>query len=85
MSAFRQKRAWLWIAIAAIAIALLALLVPTNHNCAQPDWLALLPVFFVGLIAPFSVLVPLAARSHNPAPRTPTLTPAFQRPPPFLA
>ena len=79
---FRQRRAWFWIAIAAIVIALVALLVPHGHGTTQSDFIALLPFFFVGLIAPL-VLTPLASvlrLGHTPD--APSLAPSFQRPPP---
>lgn len=86
MKAFRPKRAWFWIAIAAIAIAVIALLVPHTGNTGdQPAWLALLPLFFVGLIAPLGLqrLLPTLTVGH--APEAPALAPSFQRPPPSLA
>ena len=85
MNAFRQKRAWFWIAIAATLIALVALLVP-HHNASGPDqsaWLALLPAFFVGLLVPFSLLPLLPVLSLGHAAEAPSLAPSFQRPPPF--
>lgn len=87
MNAFRQKRAWFWIAIAAILIALIALIVP-HHNAGGPDqsaWLALPPVFFVGLIAPLSLIALIAVLSLGFTPEPPALTPSFQRPPPNRA
>lgn len=87
MSVFRQRRAWYWIAIAAILIALVALLVP-HHNANGPDqssWLALLPAFFVGVLVPFKLLTlrPVLCLGH--AADAPSLAPSFQRPPPNLA
>jgi hypothetical protein len=86
MNAFKPKRVFFWIAVAAIAIAVIALLVPHNGNTAdQPAWLALLPVFFVGLIAPLRLLPLLAVLRIGHAPEAPALAPSFQRPPPALA
>lgn len=87
MNAFRQKRAWFWIAVAAILIALAALLVPHTgaHSQPQPDWLALLPVFFVGLLAPLSLLPLVSVLSLGRTPESPLLTSSFQRPPPSFA
>ncbi|MGA8041443.1 MAG: hypothetical protein WCA37_01440 [Terracidiphilus sp.] len=86
MNAFRQKRAWFWIAIAAIAIAILALLVLHGHHAGnQPDWLALLPVFFVGLLVPLTLLPLLPVLSRDHTPEAPTLAASFQRPPPVRA
>jgi hypothetical protein len=84
MKAFSNKRAWFWIAIAAIAIAIIALLVPQGHGTAdQPAWMALLPAFFVGLLVPFGLLPLLPVLSLGHAPQVPSLAPSFQRPPPF--
>ena len=85
MNAFRQRRAWFWIAIAAIIIALIALIVP-HHNATGPDqsaWLALLPAFFVGLLVPFKLLPLRPVLSLGHAAEAPSLAPSFQRPPPF--
>jgi bacteriorhodopsin len=87
MKSFRQKRVWFWIAIAAIVIAVLALVVP-HHNANGPDqfaWLALLPVFFVGLIAPFNLPTLLSVLSLGYPAKAPDLAPSFQRPPPNCA
>jgi hypothetical protein len=83
MRAFRHQRAWYWIAIAAIVIGLVALLLPHGHATDTPAWIALLPVFFVGLLVPFSLAPLLAVLSIGHAPQAPSLAPSFQRPPPF--
>ena len=83
MKAFRHQRAWFWIVVAAIAIVLIALIVPHGSSTAAPAWLALLPAFFVGLLVPFSLLPLLPALSVGHAPEAPSLAPSFQRPPPF--
>ena len=83
MNASRQQRAWYWIAIAAIVIALVALLVLHGHSTDAPAWMALLPAFFVGLLVPFSLLPLLPVLSLGHMPETPSLAPSFQRPPPF--
>lgn len=85
MNAFRQKRVWFWIAMAAIAIALIALIVPHGHRTAQSDWLALLPVFFIGLIVPFTLAHLVKFLALGRTPESPLLAPTFQRPPPFRA
>lgn len=85
MHAFHPKRIWFWIALAAIAIAVIALLVPHHGNSAdQQFWLALLPVFFVGLICALSATKPLPVLALQHAPEAPALAPSFQRPPPAL-
>jgi cell division protein FtsW (lipid II flippase) len=83
MKAFRQHRAFYWIAIAAIVIALIALLLPHAHSNGAPTWLALLPVFFVGLLVPFRLLPLSLVLSLGHTPQAPSLAPSFQRPPPF--
>jgi hypothetical protein len=86
VNAFHPKRVWFWIAVAAIAIAVIALLLPHIGNTANHHaCLALLPVFFVGLVAPLGVRPLLALLVIEHAPEAPTLAPSFQRPPPFLA
>lgn len=85
MNAFRQRRAWFWVAIAAIVIALVALLVPHGHIAGQSEWLALLPVFFVGLLAPLSLMPVLANLAVGCVPAAPVLVPSFERPPPSRA
>jgi hypothetical protein len=84
MSVFRQKRVWFWIACTAIVIALVVLIAP-NVSGNSPDqslWLALLPVFFVGLIAPLEILPLFALLTLGHASESPALAPSFQRPPP---
>jgi len=84
MNVFRQKRAWFWIGIAAVAIAMLALLLAHSGNTAdQQTWLALLPVLFVGLIAALSVRPLSALWTIGHQPEAPALAPSFQRPPPI--
>jgi hypothetical protein len=85
MSAFRQQRAWYWIAIGAIVIALVALLVPHGHAMDAPAWMALLPALFVGLMVPFGLLPLLPVLSLGHTPEAPSLAPSFQRPPPIFA
>jgi len=45
-------------------------------------WMALMPVFFIGLIAPLSLIAPRAALCLGRAPSAPALPFLFQRPPP---
>ena len=87
MTRFRQQRLWFWIAIAAIAIALAALLVPhVSGPSSHTEWLATLPVLFIGLITPLSLLLTLlSVLSLGHTPQAPALAASFQRPPPFRA
>lgn len=84
MSVFQKKRAWFWIGFAVIVIALVGLIVLNAHGNGpdQPLWLALLPVFFVGLIAPLSILPLIALLFLGHTSEGPALAPSFQRPPP---
>lgn len=84
MSVFRQKRMWFWLAFAAIVISLVVLIVPNVHGNGpdQALWLALLPVFFVGLIAPLDILPLFALLTLGHVAEAPALAPSFQRPPP---
>jgi len=78
----RQQRGWVLIAVIAIGIALVCLLIP-HGNSGSADWLAILPLLFVGLISPLSLLAPLADEYVSRAPEAPALPTLFQRPPPF--
>ena len=83
MDAFRQRRVWFWVAIAAISIAFIALLVPHAGDSAdQTAWLGLLPIFFIGLLVPFNLLRLSVVLRIEFAPDAPSLAPSFQRPPP---
>jgi hypothetical protein len=84
MSVFRQKRVWFWIAFAAIVLTFVILTVSNVHgNSADPSlWLALLPVFFVGLIAPLDILPLFDLLTLGHVSDGPSLAPSFQRPPP---
>lgn len=78
-----HRRRWLLIAAIAIGVALLALLVPHGHTGDSAAWLAILPVFFVGVISPLSLLSPLTFIYLGRTPDAPTLPASFQRPPPL--
>lgn len=78
-----QRRGWLLIAAIAIAIALLLSLLPHVHAGGSADWLAILPLLFVGVLSPLSLLVPVASACLGRTPATPVLPASFQRPPPF--
>ena len=130
MTATRYRNAWMWLAVAAMAVASLARVessigngpVYTNpmlaflagqqnaasavvasapqyahlgstrrasavflHPAASGAWTAILPVLFVGLVSPLSLISSsflLSLSRRLPAPALPSL---FQRPPPALA
>jgi len=79
----RQRRGWILIAAIAIGIALACLLALHGHSGASPDWLAILPIFLVGVVSPLSLLSPLTCAYAGRKPDAPALPSRFQRPPPF--
>lgn len=83
MIRLEQRRAWFLVAAIAIGIAILLLLVPQADHHGQTAWLALLPVFFIGLITPLSLISPAAYLHLGFTPESPVLSSSFQRPPPF--
>ncbi len=80
----RHQRVWLWITTIVIIAALVLMLVPQAHSGHAVNWLAILPVLFIGLLAPRTLFAPLAIRDSVRAPNAPALQASFQRPPPFL-
>jgi hypothetical protein len=124
MTANRHKSAWIWLAVAAIAVATLAraeaglpraaalthpvleflsahggegfATAPVHRNVRSASmrrashseeagaWAVLLPIFFIGLVAPLSLISARAGLSLGVAPQTPVLPFLFQRPPPFF-
>ena len=129
MKLTRHRSAWIWVAIAAIAVSTLAraqagvqsataythpvLEFLASHSnaaghAASSDarlfghrsdrqtraalsdganpgvWTAMLPVLFVGLVAPLSLVSPKFALSLGRTPSAPALPFSFQRPPPLL-
>src|ERR1700744_801936 len=127
MTGNRQKSAWIWLAVAAIAVVTLAraeaglpkgaaftnpvleflsahagsgafAALPGNHDLGSVRshrssyrtgvgatgagmWAALLPMFFIGLIAPLNLISARAAHSLGITPQAPVLSSLFQRPP----
>ena len=79
----KQRRGWLLIATLAIGIALVLLLVPHTHSGDGVDWLAILPIFFVGMISPLSLCPAFAYVYAGRTPDAPSLPARFQRPPPI--
>ena len=80
----QHRRVWLLIATIAIAIALVALLVPHGNSGDAGAWLAVLPILLVvGTIAPLSLLSPMAYMYLGRTPDAPVLPESFQRPPPI--
>jgi hypothetical protein len=129
MTLTRHRSAWIWVAIAAIAMATVAraqagvqsataythpvLEFLVSHSSAAGHatsddprlyghrsgrqtrtalsggvnsgvWAAMLPVLFIGLVAPLSLVSPRFALSLGRTPSAPALPFSFQRPPPPL-
>jgi hypothetical protein len=78
-----HRRRWLLVAAIAIAAALVLMLAASAHSGSAAVGLAVLPVWFVGLIVPLSLLTVPQRFDHRRAFNTPALQPSFQRPPPF--
>jgi hypothetical protein len=83
MFLIRHRRAWLLIVAIAIGVALVLMLVPHVNGADNGAWLAILPLLFLGVISPLSLLSPLAFEYAGRAPEAPALPVSFQRPPPF--
>ena len=129
MSGSRNRSAWMWVAIAAVAFTSVAraeagrqnakthtlpvlhfLAFAQNQNSAAPSgvlrfgylgshrqgnsmsrnagpaaFVAMLPVLFIGLVSPPTLLSVASIRSHGRPPAAPLLSALFERPPPRLA
>ena len=79
----RQLRGWIRIAAIAIGVALVLLLALHSYSGDSGGLVAILPLLFVGLISPLSLLSPLAFVYAGRTPDAPSLPARFQRPPPF--
>lgn len=125
MTGNRHKNAWIWLAVAAIAVATLARAeaglpkaaalthpvleflaghansdaftkAPGHHGSrfagvrresygnGAGAWTVLLPIFFIGLVAPLDVLSRRALQASGSVRRAVALPHLFQRPPPSL-
>jgi len=78
----RQNRGWLLIAAIAIGIALVALLALHAQSGDSGPLVAILPLLFVAVISPLSLLPPMAYAYVGRTPAEPVLPARFQRPPP---
>jgi hypothetical protein len=71
------------IAVIAIVAVLVLTLVPQAHSGIAGVWLAMLPILFIGLVSPLSLVGLLAKTEFARVPVAPALQASFQRPPPF--
>jgi hypothetical protein len=82
----RQRRGWILIAAIAIGFALVLMLalifVPHGHS-GGPEFVAILPLVFVGVISPLSLLAPMVFVYAGRVPEAPVVAASFQRPPPI--
>jgi len=76
-----RQRGFLPIAMVAIGIALV-LLLALHGQPGGPDFAAILPLLFVGVISPLCLFAPLAHLYAGRVPQAPVLAQAYQRPPP---
>ncbi|MFZ0747384.1 MAG: hypothetical protein WAM85_23475 [Terracidiphilus sp.] len=54
------------------------------RDSGSGTWMAILPVFFIGLVSPLSLLSAASIRRLGRTPAAPQLPASFQRPPPRL-
>jgi hypothetical protein len=83
MNLIRHRRAWILIAAIAICAALVLMLVPNIHGGNPGHWVAILPILFIGVISPLTLLAPMTSIYLGRLPDPPALPSSFQRPPPF--
>ena len=55
------------------------------RSAAMGMWIAILPVFFIGLVAPLNLISAAFIRDTYRQPSSPSLSALFQRPPPLFA
>lgn len=77
-----QHRMVVWIAALAIIAALVLLLIPHADSSHVSNWLAILPIFFIGLVSPLALLGTLKFSGNWIIPDAPPLSATFERPPP---
>ena len=82
MTEGRQRRVWVLIAAIAICIVLVLTLVPQSHSGSAGGWIAILPIFFVGVISPLGLLSAMAYMYLGRTPDDPVRPASYQRPPP---
>jgi RsiW-degrading membrane proteinase PrsW (M82 family) len=83
MTENRYQRMWMAVAVIAIVVALALMLVPQAHSGNSSAWLAILPVLFIGVVAPLLLLAFLERLDPRSSSAAPDFEPFCQRPPPF--
>jgi hypothetical protein len=83
MTRLQHRRIAFMVAAIAMLIALAFMLMPHSHQADHDAWAAILPILFVGLISPLSLLPALAYSYSSRLPDAPSLPASFQRPPPI--
>jgi hypothetical protein len=78
-----MRRILALVVVVAILALVVALLVPHTCGLHAPNWMAFLPVLFVGLLAPLAASTRLMAQFRCCLPCSPERTVRFQRLPPF--
>ena len=79
----RQRRGWILVAAIAIGVAVLCLVALHASSADAGASAAILPLLFVGVISPLSLLSPMVCVYAGRTPNAPALPSLFQRPPPF--
>ena len=79
----RQRREWILVAAIAIGVAVLCLVALHASSADAGVSAAILPLLFVGIISPLSLLSPMVCVYAGRTPDAPALPTLFQRPPPF--
>jgi hypothetical protein len=79
----RQRREWILVAAIAIGVAVLCLVALHASSADAGVSAAILPLLFVGIISPLSLLAAVSCVYAGRTPDAPALPSLFQRPPPF--
>lgn len=82
MNRLGHRRAWLLVGLVAIVCMIFVLLIPQVHPAPGSQWIAIIPLIFLGLISGSALLLPQFSICIVHVPNAPALPAAFQRPPP---
>jgi uncharacterized membrane protein len=78
-----HKSGWVLVAAIALVAILVVMLAPQVHSAAATGWLPVLLILFIGVVAPLSLISPLAWLHLGMRPIPPVRAISFQRPPPL--